>query len=81
MSVGVVANELTMIEPYNLACTKTLQKRLLYLLSCHWLVAMWRHKAHTGSEDGTASVALYRATLKHKVVIINAFAVEDALVV
>ena len=68
-----------MVEPYNLASAKTLLKHLLYLILSHRLIAMGSHKANARCENSSPTVALYRATLEHKVVIIHTLTLEHAL--
>ena len=79
MSVSIIAYELSVVEPYNLASAKTLLKHLLYLILSHRLIAMGSHKANARCENSSPTVALYRATLEHKVVIIHTLTLEHAL--
>ena len=78
MSVGIVADELSVVEPYYLAGAETLLQHLLHLCLRHGLVAVGRHKTHARGEHRAASVALDRATFEHKVVVVDTFATEHS---
>ena len=78
MSVGVIADELSVVEPYYLTSAETFLQHLLHLSLCHGLVTVGCHKAYACGEHRAASVALYRTTLEHEVVVVDTFATEHA---
>jgi multidrug efflux pump subunit AcrB len=59
MSVGIVANEVAIVEPENTLCMKHFQQTLFNVILLHWLVAVWREKALACCKNGTFAVALY----------------------
>ena len=79
MSVGVVADELSVVEPYYLAGAEALLQHLLHLCLRQGLVAVGRHKAYARGEHRAASVALDRTTFEHKVVIVDTLASEHTV--
>ena len=81
VAVGVVADELSVVKPYYLACTQTLLEHSFHLCLCHRLIAVGSHKAYACSEHGAATVALYRTALKHKVVIVDTLTAEHTLII
>ena len=78
MSVGVVADELSVVEPYYLAGAESLLQHLLHLCLRHGLVAVGRHKAYARGEHRAASVALDRTAFEHKVVVVDTLASEHS---
>ena len=79
MSVGVVADELSVVEPYYLTGAESLLQHLLHLCLRQGLVAVGRHKAYARGEHRAASVALDRTTFEHKVVIVDTLASEHTV--
>ena len=67
MTVGVVADEASVLQPDHALGTQILLQTIVYLLLGQRLVAVGCHQTTTGGEDGASSVALNAAALEHKV--------------
>jgi hypothetical protein len=80
VSVGVVASELSVVNPKHALCTEILLQTGFDLVFRQWLVAMRRKKTATGGEDGAASVALYASAFEHEVKVVNIFTLKATLI-
>ena len=67
MAIGIIANEAAVVEPYNALGTEILLEASLNLGLSEGLVAMRRHEATGGCEDGTFAIALDRAAFEDEV--------------
>ena len=67
MSVGIVTNQGTVVDPDNALSTKPFLQAVFYLLLCQGLVAMGRHQTTGGREDGAFTIALYRTAFQYEV--------------
>lgn len=67
--VGVVADEISMVEPYDASGMESPAQLFLNFLLGEGLVAVGCQQTGAGSEDGTFAVAFDRPSFKHKVVV------------
>ena len=81
MSVGIVANERTMIQPDNALCPQPLLQAVFNLLLRKGLVAMGGHQAACGGKDSSLAVALDGASFEHEVQVIFVGALEESLLI
>ena len=70
MSVSVIAYQSAVRQPYYALCFQPESQFLLYLLPVHWLVAVRCHQATLCCKHRPPAIALYRATLQHKIIIV-----------
>jgi len=70
MSVGVVARQGLVVEPYYSVGTEPAFQFLLNLLLSQGLISVGCHQAAAGGVDGTPSVALDGASLEYEVVVV-----------
>ena len=75
MSVGVIAYQTAMVEPYDALGTQPVFQPLFNRLLGKGLIAVGRHQTAKGGEDGPLAVALDAASLEHEVqmVLVGAF--------
>ena len=71
VSVGVVANEVAVVEPHHTVGTEHPLQMLLNVVLRHGLVTVRREQTLACRHDGALAVALYRASLKHKLVLVH----------
>lgn len=67
MSVGVVTDEVAVVQPYDALSPERVFEFCCYLLLIHRLVAVGRQEALCRCEHGTFAITLYRTALEHEI--------------
>ena len=79
MSVGVIACQLTVIQPDDTLHVREEQAQpSVDILFCEWLIAVCGCQAAGCRKERTVSVAFYRTALQHKVLVIFQCTVEES---
>ena len=71
VSVGVVANEVAVVKPHHTVGTENGLYMFFNLFFGHGLVTVRSKQTLACRHDGALAVALYRASLKHKLVLVH----------
>ena len=80
MTIGIVACQFTVTNPYYPVGAKCRFKPFLYLLLRHWLVTVRSHQTAGCRKDSSPPVALNRATLQNEVKLTDVFTIKQSLV-
>ena len=67
MSVGVVTDEASVMNPYYALGSQILLETVLNLLLSEWLIAVGSQQTTGCGEDGSSAVALNAATFEYEV--------------
>ena len=79
MSVGVIACQLTVIQPDDTLHIREEQAQpSVNILFCEWLIAVCSCQAAGCRKERTVSVALYRTAFQHKVLVIFQCTAEES---
>lgn len=82
MAVGVVANQIAMVEPDDVLRLEEILQEFFQLLTIERLVAMRRQEALGGGEDGALAVALDATAFEHKsLMVVDRTVLESSLII
>ena len=81
VSIGVVANQIAMIEPHYALGMKKVEQLFLYIYPGERLVAVRRQQALACGKDGSLSIALYASTFEDKTCMVLEGSLKGSLIV
>ena len=82
MTVGVIADEVAVVEPYNAVSLEEILQKFLQMVAVERLVAVRSQEALRRGEDGTLAIALDAATFEYEtLVVVDGAVLESSLVV